>query len=47
MQEQPTAPVFHESAKRSEPAPEAVSRLKSMGSGEEARVSAQRYFNDE
>src|SRR4029450_13233774 len=38
MQEQPTAPVFHESGKRSEPAPEAMSRHKSMGSEEEARV---------
>src|SRR5215831_17844910 len=38
MQERSTAPVFHESAKRSEPAPETVYRPKSMGSEEEARV---------
>jgi hypothetical protein len=38
MQEQPTIPVFHESAKRSEPAPETTYRPKSMGSEEEARV---------
>jgi hypothetical protein len=38
MQEQPTTPVFHESAKRSEPVPETMYKLKSMGSGEEVRV---------
>src|SRR5919198_1512165 len=38
MQEGPTATVFDESAKRSEPAPETMYRPKSMGSGGEAGV---------
>jgi glucose-6-phosphate 1-dehydrogenase len=39
MPEQPTTPVCHGSAKRSEPAPEAIYRPTSVGSEQEARVS--------